>query len=93
VEVLLPLGAKEMPTWMAFDPTHHCRCDERYITVAVGRDYQDVAPTSGHYSGESSNELQTTVAVIVESQGVGEYWQSPQMMLQETSPPDQGQEQ
>jgi len=92
-EVLLPLGAKEIPTWIAFDPTHQCRCDERYITVAVGRDYQDVAPTSGHYSGESSNELQTTVAVVIESQGVGDYWQSPQMMLQETSPSDHGQEQ
>ena len=85
VEVLLPLGPKETPTWMAFDPTHQCRCDERYITVAVGRDYQDVAPTSGHYSGESSNELKTTVAVVIESQGVGDYWQSPQLMLQETS--------
>lgn len=92
VEILLPLGPKEIPTWMAFDPTHHCCCDERYITVAVGRDYQDVAPTSGHYSGESSNELQTTVSVVVESQGVGESWQSPQMMLQETSSPGHGQE-
>ena len=93
VEVLLPLGPKEIPTWVPFDPTHHCRCDERYITVAVGRDYQDVAPTSGHYSGESSSQLQTTVSVVVESQGVGEYWQSPQMMLQETSSPDSSQEQ
>jgi len=93
VEVLLPLGPKEIPTWVPFDPTHHCRCDERYITVAVGRDYQDVAPTSGHYSGASSSQLQTTVSVVVESQGVGEYWQSPQMMLQETSSPDPSQEQ
>jgi uncharacterized alpha-E superfamily protein/transglutaminase-like putative cysteine protease len=93
VEVLLPLGPKEIPTWVPFDPTHHCRCDERYITVAVGRDYQDVAPTSGHYSGESSSQLQTTVSVVVESRGVGEYWQSPQMMLQETGSPDPSQEQ
>ena len=30
---------------------------------------------------------------IVESQGIGEYWQSPQMMLEESSPSDHGQEQ
>ena len=93
VEVLLPVGPKEIPTWVPFDPTHQCRCDERYIAVAVGRDYQDVAPTSGHYSGESSNQLHTTVSVTTESHGVGEFGLSPQMMLQETSSPDQSQEQ
>jgi len=33
------------------------------------------------------------VSVVVESQGAGEYWQSPQMMHLETTSPDHSQEQ
>jgi transglutaminase-like putative cysteine protease len=36
--------------WFAFDPTHNRRTDHRYLTVAIGRDYRDVAPTSGTFS-------------------------------------------
>jgi transglutaminase-like putative cysteine protease len=36
--------------WLAFDPTHDRRTDHRYLTVAIGRDYRDVAPTSGTFS-------------------------------------------
>lgn len=32
-----------------FDPTNRRRPDLRYLTVAVGRDYSDVAPTSGSF--------------------------------------------
>jgi len=34
---------------VAFDPTHDRRAGEGYLTVAVGRDYADVAPTSGSF--------------------------------------------
>ncbi len=34
---------------VAFDPTHNRRAADGYLTVAVGRDYTDVAPTSGTY--------------------------------------------
>lgn len=34
---------------VAFDPTHGRRAGEGYLTVAVGRDYADVAPTSGSF--------------------------------------------
>ena len=34
---------------LAWDPTHDRRADFRYLTVAVGRDYRDVAPVSGSY--------------------------------------------
>lgn len=34
---------------VAIDPTHERFTDLRYITTAVGRDYCDVAPTSGTY--------------------------------------------
>lgn len=37
--------------WLAFDPTHSRRTDHRYLTVAIGREYNDVAPTSGSFSG------------------------------------------
>jgi transglutaminase-like putative cysteine protease len=36
---------------VAFDPTHGRRADRGYVTVAVGRDYTDVAPTSGTFEG------------------------------------------
>jgi transglutaminase-like putative cysteine protease len=36
---------------IAFDPTHERRADRGYFTVAVGRDYTDVAPTSGTFAG------------------------------------------
>jgi len=39
---------------VAIDPTHRRRTDLRYITTATGRDYQDVAPTSGTYTGRGS---------------------------------------
>ncbi|HVB21290.1 MAG TPA: transglutaminase family protein [Ktedonobacteraceae bacterium] len=34
---------------LAFDPTHGCETGLHYITVAVGRDYYDAAPTSGTF--------------------------------------------
>jgi transglutaminase-like putative cysteine protease len=34
---------------VAFDPTNHRRITPAYITVAIGRDYHDVSPTSGTY--------------------------------------------
>jgi transglutaminase-like putative cysteine protease len=34
---------------VAFDPTNHRRITPAYITVAIGRDYSDVSPTSGSY--------------------------------------------
>ncbi|HVC69980.1 MAG TPA: hypothetical protein VNC61_06905 [Acidimicrobiales bacterium] len=42
---------------VAFDPTHEGRADEGYFTVAVGRDYADVAPTSGTFDGACPGEL------------------------------------
>jgi len=52
VEVLLPAadGSDHAEGW-ALDPTHGTRGDLTYLTVAAGRDYGDVAPTSGSYRG------------------------------------------
>jgi transglutaminase-like putative cysteine protease len=41
----------------AFDPTHECRAGRGYFTIAVGRDYADVAPTSGAFEGRSPGVL------------------------------------
>jgi transglutaminase-like putative cysteine protease len=50
VEALLPVaGNPALLAAHAFDPTHGRRADLRYITVATGRDYADVAPASGTY--------------------------------------------
>jgi|CXWL01.1.fsa_nt_gi transglutaminase-like putative cysteine protease len=44
--VLFPGGVQKPPTWVGDDFIHQRRSDERYVTVAVGRDCQDIAPTS-----------------------------------------------
>ncbi len=58
VEALLP--APDRPgeaVALALDPTHGCETDLHYITVAVGRDYYDVAPTSGTYRAPYRGQL------------------------------------
>jgi transglutaminase-like putative cysteine protease len=48
VEVLVP-GRDQSVEVLSWDPTHDRRTDLNYLTVAVGRDYRDVAPVSGTY--------------------------------------------
>jgi transglutaminase-like putative cysteine protease len=48
-----------------FDPTHDRRVGPRYVTVAVGRDYRDVAPTSGTFQGRSPGALTTNKRAAV----------------------------
>jgi transglutaminase-like putative cysteine protease len=48
VEVVVPAG--EQAAAVALDPCNNRRCGRSYLTVATGRDYRDVAPTSGSYS-------------------------------------------
>jgi len=60
VEVLLPSGDDSSSfTAVAFDPTNARRAGSRYLTVAVGRDYADVAPTHGTYHGPPGGCLTT----------------------------------
>ncbi|HIE64603.1 MAG: alpha-E domain-containing protein [Nitrospira sp.] len=86
VEVLLPVGPEQIPIWVAYDPTHIRRCDERYITVGIGRDYQDVAPTSGFYSGDAASTLESQVSVTVDSQGPAEKLLPPPLIGGNASP-------
>jgi transglutaminase-like putative cysteine protease len=58
VEVLVPAGHGARA--LAFDPTSGVRAGSRHLPVAVGRDYADVAPTSGVYSGPANGVLTWT---------------------------------
>jgi transglutaminase-like putative cysteine protease len=58
VEVVLPSPAGA--TIVAFDPTHDRHAGRSYLTVAVGRDYADVAPTSGTFEGDGVGVLTAT---------------------------------
>jgi transglutaminase-like putative cysteine protease len=58
VEVLVREPGGEVRA-VPFDPTHDRRVGPRYVTVAVGRDYSDVPPTSGTYEGMYAGELTT----------------------------------
>lgn len=58
VEVVLPTmdGTGEAIAW-TFDPTHASRGGLGYVTIAVGADYSDVAPTSGSYVSQAKGRL------------------------------------
>ena len=57
VEVLDAEPASSCSGVIGFDPTHDRLVDDRYLTVAVGRDYADVAPTSGTFRGRAAGRL------------------------------------
>jgi len=63
VEVVVadPAGARAV----AFDPCNGRRAGRAYLTVASGRDYTDVAPTSGTYRGAARGTLTATKRVDV----------------------------
>jgi transglutaminase-like putative cysteine protease len=50
--------------WIGFDPTNNTLADDRYVKVAVGRDYDDVSPVRGSYYG--FGHCQMDVQVLVE---------------------------
>lgn len=58
VEVLVADG--ERTRAVALDPCNGCPADARYLTVATGRDYADVAPMSGTYTGTARGQLTAT---------------------------------
>jgi transglutaminase-like putative cysteine protease len=66
VEVVLPVGdgSDEAIAW-AFDPTHAARGGLGHVTIAVGRDYSDVAPTSGTYQSPVAGRLTSRKSVTV----------------------------
>lgn len=49
--------------WRHYDPTNDTDINEQYVSVAVGRDYSDVSPLKGIYSGEGSTDLDVVVEI------------------------------
>lgn len=49
--------------WWGFDPTNDTDINEQYVSVGVGRDYSDVTPLKGIYSGEGSTDLDVVVEI------------------------------
>jgi transglutaminase-like putative cysteine protease len=49
--------------WWNYDPTNMAEINEQYVSVGVGRDYSDVSPLKGIYSGEDSTDLDVVVEI------------------------------
>ncbi len=56
VEAALPDGP-----WLPVDPTNDQPVGERHVVIGFGRDYDDVAPVRGVYSGAGVPEVEATV--------------------------------
>lgn len=47
--------------WVGFDPTNQTLADDHHVTIAVGRDYQDVPPSKGVLHGFVGSILEVDV--------------------------------
>lgn len=57
VQLLAPGG------WHGFDPSNDSPQDGRYVVTAVGRDYDDIAPLRGAYTGVANEHWSAVVRV------------------------------
>lgn len=53
--------------WLDFDPTNNCRVGEQHITLAWGRDYNDVTPLKGLAIGSRQQQIAVAVDVVRQS--------------------------
>jgi transglutaminase-like putative cysteine protease len=49
--------------WLALDPTNRQAVGPRHIKIGHGRDYEDVAPLHGTYSGPPEATLDVSVEI------------------------------
>jgi transglutaminase-like putative cysteine protease len=49
-------------SWLGFDPTNGCPATERFVKVAMGRDFTDVPPNKGTYRGQGQETISVRVA-------------------------------
>ncbi len=54
-------GAKR--GWLGFDPTNACMVGSDHIITAMGRDYSDVAPIDGVFTGQDGQKIDVSVDV------------------------------
>lgn len=47
--------------WIGIDPTNRALTDERYVRIAVGRDYRDASPTRGTLTGGKDSRMEVDV--------------------------------
>jgi transglutaminase-like putative cysteine protease len=50
-------------SWWDHDPTNDSGINEQYVTVGAGRDYSDVSPLKGIYSGQGATDLDVVVEI------------------------------
>ena len=62
VSVYLP-SAEGGGSWLDLDPTNDRAAGEDYVTLAIGRDYSDVAPMRGVIHGGAQHTLRVAVTV------------------------------
>ncbi|GAC1305746.1 MAG: transglutaminase family protein [Vulcanimicrobiaceae bacterium] len=67
IELLVRAGDGAGAVVLAYDPTHGRRVDMRYVAVALGRDYADVAPTSGVFTAPYAGVLTASKRVAATS--------------------------
>ncbi|HEY6740886.1 MAG TPA: transglutaminase family protein [Lapillicoccus sp.] len=65
VEVLVPSADGRAVEAVGYDPCNGRRTGAGHVTVATGRDYRDVPPTSGTYVGSAAGRLTTTRDLVV----------------------------
>ncbi|CAM5487216.1 transglutaminase family protein [Leifsonia shinshuensis] len=53
--------------WHGYDPTNGIEIGDRHVRVGHGRDYADVAPLRGVYSGAAGSELFVSVSITREA--------------------------
>ena len=49
--------------WWSYDATNEIEISEQYVSVGAGRDYTDVPPLKGIYSGQGATDLDVVVEV------------------------------
>lgn len=49
--------------WRALDPTNNQFADERYVKIAIGRDYADIVPVKGSFKGPREKSMKVHVEV------------------------------
>jgi len=49
--------------WHGLDPTNNCLTHEHYVVVAIGRDYEDIAPVRGSFWGAAKREMLVSVHI------------------------------
>ncbi|AKM10201.1 transglutaminase family protein [Croceicoccus naphthovorans] len=49
--------------WIGLDPTNDCLARENHVVVAMGRDYADVAPVDGVFTGSAVQTMRYSVDV------------------------------